>query len=106
MEKKYKLTEETINVDGRTLYRIEALKDFGDVKKGDKGGFVENENNLSQCCDCWVYDDALVCENAVVGGNVKVGGNAMVYGDAKVIGNAKVGGNTRVYGDARVYDNA
>ena len=34
MEKKYKLTEETINVDGRTLYRIKALKDFNDVKKG------------------------------------------------------------------------
>ena len=43
MEKKYKLTEETINVNGRTLYRIEALRDFNDVKKGDKGGFVEDE---------------------------------------------------------------
>lgn len=26
MEKKYKLTDETIEVDGKTLYRIEALK--------------------------------------------------------------------------------
>ena len=40
MEKKYKLTDETINVDGKTLYRIEALKDFSDVKKGDKGGCI------------------------------------------------------------------
>lgn len=45
---KYKLTEETINVNGITLYRIEALKDFSDVKKGDKGGFLEKEDNLSQ----------------------------------------------------------
>ena len=43
MEKKYRLTDETINVDGRILHRIEALKDFGNVKKGDKGGFVEKE---------------------------------------------------------------
>ena len=48
MEKKYKLTEETINVDDVTLYRIEALKDFGDIHKGDKGGFIEKEDNLSQ----------------------------------------------------------
>ena len=44
--KKYKLTEETIIVNDKSLYRIEALKDFGNVKKGDKGGFVENEDNL------------------------------------------------------------
>ena len=46
--KKYKLTDETTNLLGRTLYRIEALKDFGDVKEGDKGGYVESEDNLSQ----------------------------------------------------------
>ena len=38
MEKKYKLTDETIEVNGKTLYRIEALKDFSNIKKGDKGG--------------------------------------------------------------------
>lgn len=32
MEKKYRLLEnDTITVSGRTLYRIEALKDFADV---------------------------------------------------------------------------
>ena len=48
MEKKYKLTKESINRWGKTLYRIEALKDFGNVKKGDKGGYIESEVNLSQ----------------------------------------------------------
>ncbi len=38
MEKKYKLTNETLEYNGRTLYRIEALRDFSDVKKGDIGG--------------------------------------------------------------------
>ena len=37
MEKKYKLTDETIEVNGKTLYRIEALKDFSNVKKKTKG---------------------------------------------------------------------
>ena len=31
MEKKYKLTDETIEVEGKTLYRIEALKDFCEI---------------------------------------------------------------------------
>lgn len=52
MDEKYKLTEETIRVYGSTLYRIEALKDFNDVKKGDKGGFIENEDNLSHYGNC------------------------------------------------------
>ena len=52
MEKKYRLTEETINYNLKTLYRIEALKDFGDVKRGDKGGFIESENNLSHYGNC------------------------------------------------------
>ena len=64
--KKYKLTEETIIVNDKSLYRIEALKDFGNVKKGDKGGFVENEDNLSQCDNCWIYDNAQVRDNAEV----------------------------------------
>lgn len=93
MEKKYKLTEETINMANRTLYRIEALRDFGNVKKGDKGGYVEKESNLSQYGDCWVYD------------NTKVYGNAMVYDNAKIYGNAVVCDNAMVYNNAKVYDN-
>ena len=39
MEKKYRLLEnDTKVVGGKTLYRIEALRDFADVQKGDKGG--------------------------------------------------------------------
>lgn len=48
MEKKYRLLkDDTIIVGGKTLYRIEALRDFADVKKGDKGGYVEEEEMLS-----------------------------------------------------------
>ena len=73
---KYKLTDETIKHEGRTLHRIEALIDFANIKKGDKGGFVEKEENLSHNGNAWVY------------GNAKVYGNAEVYGDAKVYDNA------------------
>lgn len=82
--KKYKLTDETIIVDGRTLHRIEALKYFADVRKGDKGGFIESENNLSQAHDCWVYDDAKVYGHADVYYHAKVYGNAVIYGNAEV----------------------
>ena len=102
MEKKYKLTEETINVDGRTLYRIEALKDFDVVEKGDKGGFIENESNLSQSGDCWVYGNAKVSDNAMVCGNAWVFGNADVYGIAEVCDNARVYGRARIYGNAEI----
>ena len=90
MEKKFKLTDEILVVNGKTLYRIKALKDFSDVKKGDKGGFVENESNLSQSDNCWVYDDAMVYDNAEIYGDVVVRNNAKVWMDAKVSGNAKV----------------
>ena len=72
MEKKYKLTDETINVCGKKLCRIEALKDFIDVEKGDKGGFIEDEHNLSHDGNSWVFDNAIVCGNARVYGNAKI----------------------------------
>ena len=82
---KYELTDETIDVSGTTLHRIKALKDFGNVKKGELGGYVkkgelggyvESEYNLSQIGNCWVYGNARVCGDAEVCGNAKVCGNA------------------------------
>ena len=64
---KYKLTEETISYMGKTLYRIEAVRDFGDVKAGDRGGYIEKEDNLSHSGDCWVSGDAQVSGNAEIG---------------------------------------
>ena len=99
---KYELTDETIDVSGTTLHRIKALKDFGNVKKGELGGYVkkgelggyvESEYNLSQIGNCWVYGNAWVFGNAEVYGNAKVYGNAWVYGNAEVCGNARVYGN-------------
>ncbi len=43
MVKKYTVTDEDVILEDETtrLYRIKALKDFGDVKKGDLGGFIQ-----------------------------------------------------------------
>ena len=44
--KKYELTDETKEFDGKTLYRIRALIDFGLVKAGDFGGWIEKEEKI------------------------------------------------------------
>ena len=100
------MTDECITIGDKKLYRIESLKDFAFIKKGDKGGFVESEENLSQVGSCWIYNDTKVCGNAWVFGDAKVYGNAQVYGNTKVYDNAQVYDNAKVFGDAQVYDNA
>ena len=65
--KKYELTNESITLDnGTKLYHIRALRDFGNVKAGEIGGYVQGENNLSQEGDAWVYGDARVSGDAEV----------------------------------------
>ena len=98
MRTKYRMTDETIKVNGHILHRIEALIDipYAKVKAGDKGGFIESEENLSQEGDCWVGDDARVSGNAQVSGNAKVSGHAQVSGHARVSGNAEVSGTTKL----------
>ena len=116
MKKKYKLTEESISYNGKTLYRIESVRDFSnnfsEVKKGQKGGFIESEYNLSHEGDAWVYYNAKVFGNARVFGNANIHDNACIFGNARVYdyalvsGHAEVYGNALVYGNARVYDYA
>lgn len=116
--KKYKLTEETIYLGETKLYRIEALKDFYDIRQGDKGGFVEHEDNLSQLGNCWIYDDAVVKDYARVRGNARILCHAIVadraivcdcaivYGHAQVSGDAVIENCAAIFGHAKVYGNA
>ena len=58
---KYKLTDETKTTEyGVVLHRICALVDIQrwGVCKGDLGGWVENESNLDQDGDAWIFSDA------------------------------------------------
>lgn len=104
--KKFELTADRIEEKGVTLHRIKALIDFGDVKAGELGGYVEKEENLSQYGNAWVYRHAKVFGNAYIYGNACVCGNALVYGNAWLSGKALVYGNAQVFGEARVYKNA
>jgi carbonic anhydrase/acetyltransferase-like protein (isoleucine patch superfamily) len=121
---KYELTSDAISLEGKTLYRIAAIRDFGDVRAGDLGGFVESEDNLDQDGDCWVYDEAKVLEQATVKKSAKIRGHAIVRGHAKVwdeavvqdhaivmdhaflFHNAVAMNYARVYGNAEVYSHA
>ena len=81
--KKFELTSEFItNIFGTKLFRIKALIEFGNIKVGELGGFVEKEENLSQDGNAWVYDNARVYGDACVYGDARVCGDACVYGDA------------------------
>ena len=73
--KKFKLTSEFIvDISGVKLFRIKALIEFGNVKAGDLGGYIEKEENLSHMGNAWVS------------GNAQVSGDAHVFGDARVSG--------------------
>ena len=102
--KKYELTEETVTVYGKTLYRIRAVRDFGSVKTGEFGGYIEKEENLSHFGNAWIYGDARVFGNAWVYSDARVSENAWVYGDARVSGDARVFDNAWVYGNAEVFN--
>ena len=100
-QKKYELLKnDTITApNGKTLYRIKALIDFGVVLAGSLGGYIEKEDNLTHTGNAWVYGDARVYGNARVSGDARVYGDAEVYGDARVYGDAQVSGDTRVSGN-------
>ena len=90
MEKKYILTEEAKEVGGHILHRIQAMRDFGGVQKGDLGGWVESEENLSHDGDCWIFDNGRVFDDGRVFGDGGVSGNGRVCGHGEVSGNGKV----------------
>ena len=71
--KKYELTTDTKSIFGKRYFRIRALVDFGNVSKGDLGGYIESEDNLP---------------NDTKYGEAWVGGNAYVEGDARIKGEA------------------
>lgn len=115
VQKKYELTDDIIEVNGHKLHRIRALRYLendaeGDmvvyVNRGDLGGYIETEENLSHEGICWVFDDAMVYENATVKNNAEVHDNALVYGYARVTDNARVYNNAEVYECAHISGNA
>ena len=75
--KKFEFTGETKTISllfrTATLHRIRAVAEFGLVKIGDLGGWIEKEENLSHEGKAWVW------------GNAKVWGNAEVFSASHVL---------------------
>ena len=109
-DKKYvMLTDQhpTMKYSPEKYSRIKAVKDFGTIKAGTLGGYIEKEANLSQTGNAWVGCDSSGC--AVVMGDAKVYGNALVTGGGRTesLGSADgYGGATLVAGSAEIYGNA
>ena len=106
MSKKYKLTNEMIEVNGAVLHRIKALVDFSDVEAGDLGGWVENERNLSHDGKAWVYDNARVYGDARVCGNAWVSGDAWVGSNGHLLQVGPIGSRDEYTTFFRAKDNA
>lgn len=77
----------------RAVYPIRALRDFGDVKAGDIGGYIECEDNLSHKGNCWIYD-----ATAVVSGDAQILDNAKIYSDTSIWGNTIIKDNVQILG--------
>ena len=86
------------------LWRIMACKNFSVqgkvVTKGDFGGLIEKEENLSHEGGCWVYDNAQVYGNAQVFDNAIICDNAQVFENAVIQGEVNICGKTQIYGNS------
>ena len=98
--KKYELTDDSITLMGRKLFRIRAIRSFNDVTVGDLGGYIEKEENLSHDDNAWIYDNACIC------GNARICGYACIYGDACICGDACISGDACICGYAWICGNA
>jgi len=97
--RKYYLSEKVrqfhYDADGNkhsvNLRQIVALRDFADVKRGDEGGWLDNEAALSHEGECWIYDP-----NSAVFAGAKIEGNARLTGECIISHGAIVSDNARL----------
>jgi len=136
MNKKYKTTNETkqitFNSDLKsipiTLNRIQALRSFDDVKKGELGGWIDSTSILEDEGNCWIADEAcvfgasLIKDNAKIIDAAKVFGslikenasveesanvyNAFAFGNCRIYGHSQVKNGATIYGKAEIFDDA
>ncbi|WP_420639781.1 hypothetical protein [Candidatus Poriferisocius sp.] len=111
---KYCLVEDPAG-GGGGLKRVRALRDVAVVvdgqpvlvaQRGDLGGWVEGEEDLSVEGSAWVGGDAKVFGGARVEGDALVTGFAEVSDGAVVRDRAQVSGHAKVFGAAQVSDQA
>lgn len=123
-QKKYEFTGEKIYIKRYlVLHQIRALIDIPlhNVKKGDVGGYIQKQRNLSHDENAWiadeakVYGDAQVYNDALVKGIAIVKDNALISGKSVIdetvnisgsslITSSKISGLTNVEGNAEIFD--
>lgn len=93
--------EHKIEYEGKTLYRIQALRDVSTrVKAGDMGGYIENYDNLSQVNECWVggnaqvFDLAVVKDNALIMDHSEISDDSVIGTDVIVCGISHIRGKS------------
>lgn len=110
-ELKYVFTGQSQLHKGRTLWRIQSAKDFVNsstnekISKGELGGWIGSDENLSHSGTCWVADGAMVYDSAWLSSDAQVMDYAEVYDSADVSGRAIVGARAKVYDRASVRGN-
>lgn len=117
MEKKYILTDNVKRIDGKFVRQIQAIRNFSNIQKGELGGYVQSEENLSHDGYCWVHEGGVVADHAKVIEDAQVI-NGLVCDSAVISDRAKVGriynnnefpqirGNATISGKASVKDHA
>lgn len=125
---KYKLLKKTkvyvpLWFSNVRLYQIEAVRDIPrhGVKAGDKGGYVQGSNTLSQEGDCWISEGSIIIkakdeivsitDNALVEGNlvlegVEIKGNSFISTKDSRMSYCTIFGDTQIHGDVYFWGNA
>ena len=107
--KKYEILmdeENTIECEGHILHRIKALRDFNDVREGDIGGYVENENNLSHKGSCWIYDEAKAMDNSRMYDNSIICDYSTMYDNSTMHDNSIMHDNSLMFNNSIMFDNS
>ena len=102
------LSDDHAVINGQTVYRIRALKDFGIVKKGELGGYIAKESNLSfkEGSVAWVAKEAVIMDDASVLNHAHVTDHAIVAGTTTVKDCAIVGGSAEINGNCFIMKEA
>lgn len=91
---------EKAEADGTVVYKkVKKNRE----KMGQKGGWIERMENLSQDGECWVGDNAIVCGRAYVSDNAQIRDSAEVGDNARVAEDAEVQGESCVQESAYVH---
>ena len=107
MEKKYELIETYC----KGYYRIRALKDFQlitgqTVKKGNLGGRIHGEHNLSQEGNCWIHLNATAYQNSRIKDNAVMKDRSMAFDNSTICGNTVLKDWSEVHGNSTISENA